>query len=127
MSRNYIRTRERDVALNVIAKWLKSGLTADGAGGTPAPPPPRALEPKAGIESIIRDIEKAELNSEDAIRIISTLNEKKLVNVPVVKSEMGTVLLMIFLRNFGIITRLRTFVKKKRTDAALPNVIVTNV
>jgi len=87
-------TRDRDEALLVIAKWLESGIPTGRVRE------PRTLEVAAGIESVMREIKKTELNSDDALRIVQTLKERKLVDFTVVKPGKGTVSFTEFLGKF---------------------------
>jgi len=47
---------------------------------------PRPVEEAAGIEAVIRVIGKSELNSDDALRIVSKLKNMGLIDIPVVKN-----------------------------------------
>ena len=62
---------------------------------------PRPIEQAAGIEMIIRVIGKSEINSDDALRIVSKLKNMGLIEVSAVKnSGRGTVPFVQFLENF---------------------------
>jgi integrase len=61
----------------------------------------RKLEEAAGIEAVIRSIRKSELNSDDALRIISTLKSMGLVDIAAVKNTgRGAVNFAQFLADF---------------------------
>ena len=62
---------------------------------------PRPVEEAAGIEAVIRAIRKAELNSDDALRVVSTLKGMGLIDVAAVKNTgRGAVPFVDFLESF---------------------------
>jgi hypothetical protein len=62
---------------------------------------PRPIVEAAGIESVIRSIKKAELNADDALRIVSTLKTMGLVDIVAVKNTgRGAVPFVQFLESF---------------------------
>jgi hypothetical protein len=62
---------------------------------------PRPIIEAAGIEFIIRTIRKAELNSDDALRIVSTLKSIGLIDISAVKNTgRGAVSFLQFLESF---------------------------
>jgi integrase len=62
---------------------------------------PRPVEEAAGVEGIIRIIRKADLTSDDALRIVSTLKSMGLIDVAAVKNTgRGAVPFVQFLENF---------------------------
>jgi integrase len=62
---------------------------------------PRPIIEAAGIEAIIKIIRKSEINSDDALRIISTLKSTGLIDVAAVKNTgMGAVSFVNFLLSF---------------------------
>jgi len=62
---------------------------------------PRPIVEAAGLESIIKTIRKSELNSEDALRIVSTLKSLGLIDIAAVKNTgRGAVHFVQFLENF---------------------------
>jgi len=62
---------------------------------------PRPLEEAAGIEGVIRTIRKAELNADDALRIVSTLKGMGLIDIAAVKNTgHGAVPFVQFLETF---------------------------
>jgi len=62
---------------------------------------PRPIEEVAGIESIIKSIRKAELNADDALRIVSTLKGIGLIDTIAVKNTgRGAVPFIQFLESF---------------------------
>jgi integrase len=60
--------------------WLANGIP------TGRKQKPRPIEEAAGIESIIKVIRKSELNSDDAMRIVSTLKSMALIDISAVKN-----------------------------------------
>ena len=79
-------TKDRDEALLKIAEWLKSGIPTGRVRK------PRPLETAAGIESALRAIRKADLNSDDALRIVQALRDRGLIDIAAVKPGKGSVL-----------------------------------
>ena len=63
-----------------VELWLVSGIPTGRLRK------PRSLEEAAGIESVIRTIRKAELNADDALRIVSTLKGMGLIDIAAVKN-----------------------------------------
>jgi hypothetical protein len=62
---------------------------------------PRPIEEAAGIESIIRSIGKADLNADDALRIVEKLKYMGLIDISAVKNTgRGAVLFVQFLESF---------------------------
>ena len=61
---------------------------------------PHTLELAAEMGSILRAIRKADLFSEDAIRIVNALKERGLIDVLAVKSGKGSVLFTEWLETF---------------------------
>jgi integrase len=62
---------------------------------------PRPIEEAAGIESVIKAIRKAELNADDALRIVSTLKSMGLIDITAVKNTgRGAVPFIQFLESF---------------------------
>ncbi|MDR0476038.1 MAG: tyrosine-type recombinase/integrase, partial [Treponema sp.] len=86
--------RNRDEALIVIAKWLETGIPTGKARK------PRMLEAAAGIENVLKVMRKAELNSDDALRIVQALKNRELIDIAAVKTGKGTVLFTEFLEEF---------------------------
>jgi integrase len=75
--------------------WLANGVPTGRQKKT------RPIEQAAGIESIIRSIRKSELNSDDALRIVSTLKSMGLVDIAAVKNTgRGAVPFIQFLETF---------------------------
>ena len=87
-------TKIRDEALLTIAEWLKNGIP------TGRKRKPRPVELASDIENIQRAIRKADLLSEDAMRIVNTLKDKGLIDVSVSKSGKGSVLFSKYLETF---------------------------
>ncbi|MDR0448786.1 MAG: site-specific integrase [Treponema sp.] len=88
------RTKDRDEALLVIAEWLKSGIPTGRVRE------PRALELAAGIEYVLKIIKRTELNSDDALRIVQALKDRRLIDIAAVKSGKGSVPFTEFLEEF---------------------------
>jgi integrase len=87
-------TKDRDEALLVIAKWLEAGIPTGKARK------PRSLETAAGLETMLKTIRRAELNSDDALRIVQALRDRGLIDIAAVKSGKGSVLFTEFLEGF---------------------------
>ena len=87
-------TTNRDEALLTIAEWRKNGVP------TGRRRKPRPVELAADIENILRAVRKADLFSEDAMRIVKALQDRGLVDVTVSKSGQGSVLFTEFLETF---------------------------
>ena len=87
-------TKNRDEALLKIAEWLKSGIPTGRVRK------PRMLEAAAGIENVLKVIRRADLNSDDALRIVQALKDRELIDIAAVKSGKGTVSFTEFLEEF---------------------------
>ena len=87
-------TKCRDEALLKIAEWLKSGIPTGRIRK------PRTLEAAAGIENVLKVIRRAELNSDDALRIVQALKERELIDIAAVKTGKGMVSFTEFLEEF---------------------------
>jgi integrase len=75
--------------------WLQSGMPAGKRKE------PRPVEAVAGIQTIIKAIRKAELNSDDALRIVSCLKNMALIDIVAAgKSGRGAVPFVEFLESF---------------------------
>jgi len=62
---------------------------------------PHPIEQAAGIEAVIKAIRKAELNSDDALRIVSTLKSMGLIDISAVRNTgRGAVPFIQFLESF---------------------------
>jgi len=61
----------------------------------------RPIAEIAGIESVIKAIRKAELNSDDALKIVKTLKSMELIDIAAVKNTgAGTVIFIDYLKEF---------------------------
>jgi hypothetical protein len=87
-------TKDRDEALLVIAGWLKSGIPTGRARK------PRTLEAAAGIENVLKVIKRAELNPDDALRIVRALKDRGLIDTAAAKPGRGSVPFAEFLEEF---------------------------
>jgi len=87
-------TKDRDEALLKVAEWLKSGIPTGKARK------PRSLETVAGLENILMAIRRADLNSDDALRVVQALRDRGLIDIAAVKSGKGSVLFTEFLEEF---------------------------
>jgi len=87
-------TKSRDEALLIIAEWLKHGIP------TGKEKKPRTLETATGIENILKVIRKAEINSDDALRIVQSLKSRDLIDIAVTKPGKGSVSFTEFLEVF---------------------------
>ena len=94
LSARSTRTKSRDEALLIVAEWLKSGIPTGKAQK------PRTLEAAAGIETILKIIRRAELNKDDALRIIQILKDRELTDINAVKPCKGIILFLEFLEEF---------------------------
>jgi integrase len=75
--------------------WLMNGLPTGRVKKI------RPLAEAAGIEAVIRSIRKSELNSDDALRIVSTLKSMGLIDIAAVKNTgRGAVPFIRFLETF---------------------------
>ena len=75
--------------------WLLNGLPTGRLGK------PRPIEQAAEIENILRLIRKADLNSDDALRIVESLKNTGLIDIAAVKNTgRGTVPFIQFLETF---------------------------
>jgi integrase len=87
-------TKDRDEALLAIAGWLKSGVPTGRVRK------PRTLEAAAGIENVLKVIKRAELNSDDALRIVRALKGLGLIDTAAAKLGRGSVPFAEFLEEF---------------------------
>jgi integrase len=87
-------TKNRDEALLKVAEWLKTGIPTGRIRRL------RPLEVAAGIESILKSIRKADINADDALRIVQALKDRGLIDIAAVKSGKGAVLFTEFLEEF---------------------------
>ena len=87
-------TKDRDEAMLIIAEWLKSGIPTGKVRK------PRTLEAAAGIESVLRAVRRADINSGDALRIVQALKDRGLIDFAAVKSGKGNVSFTEFLEEF---------------------------
>jgi integrase len=87
-------TTSRDEALLTIAEWRKNGVP------TGRKRKPRPVELAADIENILRAVRKADLFSEDAMRIVNALKDRGLIDVSASKSGQGSVLFCDYLETF---------------------------
>ena len=86
---------DRNKAIEKIGQWKINGIP------TGRKSQPRPLEEAAGIENIIKAIRKAEINSDDALRIVGTLKSMALIDIPAVKNTgRGAVPFVQFLETF---------------------------
>jgi integrase len=75
--------------------WLAKGIPAGKKKK------PRSLEEIAGVEGILRAIRKADLNADDALRIVSSLKDMGLIDISAVKNTgRGAVPFIQFLETF---------------------------
>ncbi|MDR1319444.1 MAG: tyrosine-type recombinase/integrase [Treponema sp.] len=87
-------TRNRDEALLAVAKWLETGIPTGRARK------PRTLETAAGIENVLKAVRKTDLNPDDALRIVTALKDRGLIDIAAVKSGKGAVSFTEFLEEF---------------------------
>jgi hypothetical protein len=87
-------TRNRDEAMLKVAEWLKFGVPTGFKRKL------RPIEAATGLEAILKAIKKTDLNADDAIRIVTILKERELIDIPVVKAGKGSVSFLKFLEEF---------------------------
>jgi integrase len=87
-------TKNRDEALMIIADWLKGGIPA-GRKRKPKP-----VELAAGLPVILKAIRQADLDTEEAMTIVSALRERELVDFGTVKTGPGREKFISFLCRF---------------------------
>ncbi|MDR0997715.1 MAG: integrase, partial [Treponema sp.] len=87
-------TKGRDEALLAVAKWLETGIPTGRARK------PRNLETAAGIENVLKAVRKTDLNPDDALRIVTALKDRGLIDIAAVKSGKGAVSFTEFLEEF---------------------------
>jgi len=75
-----------------IAKWLKTGIPTGRIRK------PRTLEMAAGIENVLKVIRRADLNSDDALRIVQALKGRELIDIAAIKPGKGSVPFIKFLK-----------------------------
>jgi hypothetical protein len=114
-------TRNRDEALLIVAKWLETGIP------TGKERKPRILETAVGIENVLRALRKTDLNSDDALRIVTVLKDRGLISIPAVKAGSGAVDFTEFLEEFWDYTASLYIREKLLTGIASGNGIVTRV
>jgi integrase len=93
------KTQNRDEALLVVAEWLKNGVP------TGRKQKPKPLEFAADLPSILKAIKKADIDTEDAMSIVSALRERDLVDFGVTKSGLGREKFIPFLSRFWDLDR----------------------
>jgi integrase len=99
--------RTRDEALITVAGWLKNGLPS---GKTLKP-----FEDIARLDTLLQAIDKAQLTSDDALRIAAHLRKRGLIETPAVNPNNGASQLFIpFLLDFWNFDS-SPYVKDKRT------------
>jgi integrase len=85
----------RDEALLVVVEWLKNGVPTGKKRN------PRPVDTVMGFDGILRAIRKADLNDDEAIRIVNSLQNRGLIDIVAVKATgRGAVPLVQFLENF---------------------------
>jgi len=78
-----------------VELWKINGIPSGKAGN------PRPLEEVAGIENIVKSILRADINADDAMRIVTTLKNMGLIDIAVVKNTgRGAVPFIDFLETF---------------------------
>ena len=99
LSRRSTKTRNRNEALLIVAEWLKNGVTT----GRERKPKPVALA--VDLPGILKAIRQADLDTEDAMTIVSTLRERELVDFGVTKTGPGREKFISFLSRFWDLDR----------------------
>jgi len=85
---------ERDDAMLVVAQWLRDGIPVGKMRR------PRPVSVAIGLDSILSSIRKTELNSDDAMAVVTALKERGLIDVTAVKSGKGSEDFILFLQTF---------------------------
>jgi hypothetical protein len=85
--------KDRDAALIVVSDWLRDGLP--GRGGER-----RKAEAAFDLDSILRGIRKAELDSGGALEIVKALKARGLIDIGAVPAGKGSVDFISFLSDF---------------------------
>jgi integrase len=93
------KTQNRDEALLMVAEWLKNGVPT-GRKRTPKP-----VELAADLPAILKAIRQADLDTEDAMSIVSALRERELVDFGTVKAGPGREKFIPFLTRFWDLDR----------------------
>ncbi|MDR0720670.1 MAG: tyrosine-type recombinase/integrase [Treponema sp.] len=84
-----------DEALLVVADWLKNGVP------TGRERKPRPADLVMSLDGILKAIRKVDLSGDDALRIVSALKSRDLIDIAAVKTTgRGAVSLVRFLENF---------------------------
>jgi integrase len=87
-------TTTEDEALLVVADWLKNGVPA---GRDRKPRPADAV---MALDGILKALRKADLNGDDALRIVEALKGQGLIDVSAAKSGASSALFVEFLEAF---------------------------
>ena len=75
--------------------WIANGIPTGKAGK------PRPIEESAGIDGVIKTIRKADLNADDALRIVAKLKSMGLIDIAAVKNTgRGAIPFVQFLSDF---------------------------
>jgi integrase len=93
------KTRNRDEAVETVTEWLKSGIPT----GSKAKLKP--VELAADLPAILKAIRQADLDTEDAMSIVSALRERELVDFGAVKTGPGREKFIPFLSRFWDLDR----------------------
>ena len=93
------KTRNRNEALLIVAEWLKNGVPT----GRERKPKPVALA--VDLPGILKAIRQADLDTEDAMTIVSILRERELVDFGVTKTGPGREKFISFLSRFWDLDR----------------------
>jgi integrase len=88
------KTRNRDEAVETVAGWLRSGISTGSAGK------PKPIELAADLPGILKAIKQADLDTGDAMSIVSALRERELIDFGITKSGPGREKFIHFLTRF---------------------------
>ena len=94
LSARSTRTRNRDDAIMVVGGWLKNGLPTGKQKKL------KPMELAADLPAILRSIKKADLDTEEAMLIVSALRERELVDYAISKAGPGRQSFIAFLLEF---------------------------
>lgn len=87
-------TKDRDEALLVVAGWLKGGVPA-GRKRKPGP-----VAAAADLSSILNTVKRADIDADGAMRIVTALRERDLVDFGITKAGPGREKFISFLFRF---------------------------
>ena len=87
-------TTTEDEALLVVAKWLEQGIPVGRERK------PRAIEAVMRLDAVLQAVRTADLNGDDAMRIVNALKDRGLIEVSITRAGNGARLFTEFLEEF---------------------------